>query len=81
MRKNFGMMAAIMAMAASALGSNTVYADETPRTPAPKPTPKPDQSFDERLAVKGLRKFVINDEIIIAHNEREAQKRYNHRHK
>lgn len=74
-------MSAMMAMAASILGRNTVYADETPRTPAPKPTPKPDQSFDDRLAVKGLRKFVINGQTIIAHNEREAQKRYNHRHK
>ena len=44
------------------------------RTPVPKPPPKQDQSFDERLAAKGLHKFVINDEIIIAHNEREAQK-------
>lgn len=76
-------MLAMTAMEASTLGSNTVYADETPRTPVPKPTPKYMKSYpsDEHLDRKGLKRFTINGEEIIAHNEREAQKRYNHRHK
>lgn len=52
---------------------NNLYAEEPRRTPTPRPEPK---SFDQQLADKGLQRFEINGKVIIAHNEREAQKRY-----
>lgn len=69
-------MAAIMAMAASEYSK--VFEEEPRPTPTPQPKPK---SFDEQLSDKGLQRFEINGKVIIAHNEREAQKRYRKRYK
>lgn len=70
-------MAAMLA-AMSAPDYGKVYAEEPRRIPTPRPKPK---TFDQQLSDKGLQRFEINGEIVIAHNEREAQKRYKHRKK
>lgn len=74
-----GVYAAMALMAAQ--GSEDVYTiDERKRKSEPKVKREP-KTFDQVLSEKGLSNFVINGETIIAHNEREAQKRYRHRHK
>lgn len=75
-RKNMLAIAMMAGLAASDFGK--VYEEEPRRTPTPRPKPK---TFDQQLADKGLQRFEINGVEIIAHNEREAQKRYKHRKK
>lgn len=75
-RKN--MLAIAMMAGLSTADYGKVYAEEPRRTPTPRPKPK---TFDQQLSDKGLQKFVINGETVIAHNEREAQKRYRKRYK
>lgn len=75
-RIKLGTMAAMMAMAASEYSK--VFEEEPRPTPTPRPEPK---SIDQSLADKGLQRFEINGKVIIAHNEREAQKRYRKRYK
>ena len=66
----------MLGMCASDYGK--VYAEELRRTPTPRPTPK---TFDQQLSDKGLQRFEINGKVVIAHNEKEAQKRYKKRYK
>ena len=72
--QKFAMMAAAMAM----MAGEKVYADDRHYTPTKNTKRK---TYQETLADKGLQEFVVNGETIIAHNEREAQKRYKSRHK
>ena len=57
---------------------NNMFAEDHHYTPAPK---EPDKTFEEQMESKGLKKYEINSVTIIAHNEREAMKRYKHRNK
>lgn len=56
--------------------SNTVYSLPKDYTPTPR---KKYLNREETLKLKGLQEFEINGTKIIAHNEKEAIKRYNHR--
>lgn len=56
--------------------SNTVYSTSRDYTPAPR---KKQLYGEEALKAKGLQEFEINGIKIIAHNEKEAMKRYKHR--
>lgn len=69
-------MAAMLGVCAADYGK--VYAVESRPTPTPRPEPK---TIDQTLFDKGLQRFEINGKVIIAHNEREAQKRYRKRYK
>lgn len=75
-RKN--MLAIAMMAGLGVTDYGKVYAEEPRPTPTPRPKPK---TFDKQLADKGLHRFEINGKVIIAHNEREAQKRYRKRYK
>lgn len=57
---------------------NNMFAEDHHYTPAPK---EPTKTLEEQMESKGLKEYKINDVIIIAHNEREAMKRYKHRNK
>lgn len=56
----------------------TLFAEDNHYTPAPK---KPTKTWKEQMESKGLQEFEINGVKIIAHNEKEAMKRYKHRSK
>lgn len=72
------MLAIAMMAGLTASDYGKVYSVEPRPTSTPRPEPK---TFDQQLADKGLQRFEINGVKIIAHNEREAQKRYKHRKK
>lgn len=57
---------------------NNMFAEDHHYTPAPK---EPTKTWKEQMESKGLQEFEINGITIIAHNEREAMKRYKHRNK
>ena len=72
-------MAAVLGMAAMCDPlSNTVCSPPRDYTPTPR---KKQLYGEEALKAKGLQKFEINGVKIIAHNEKEAMKRYKHRTK
>lgn len=76
LHKYFALAAASMAMAAcdnDILSINSPYRSKGSDN---KPTP----SRSDELKAKGLTEFVINGKTIIAHSEREAQKRYKARY-
>lgn len=75
-RKNMLAIAMMAGLSASDYGK--VYSEGPRPTPTPRPEPK---TVDQELADKGLQRFEINGKVIIAHNEREAQKRYKKRYK
>lgn len=75
-RKNILAIAMMAGLSAADYGK--VYAEEPRRTPTPRPKPKP---LDQQLSDKGLQRFEINGKMIIAHSEKEAQKRYKKRYK
>lgn len=72
------MLAIAMMAGLSAADYGKVYSEGPRPTPTPRPEPK---TIDQELADKGLHRFEINGKVIIAHNEREAQKRYKKRYK
>ena len=57
---------------------NNMFAEDYHYTPASK---EPTKTWKEQMESKGLQEFEINGITIIAHNEREAMKRYKHRNK
>lgn len=78
-----GLAAAMMAMSESYAHPEKVFAEEKrkePKAPSTQNTMSM-KAWKEQLEAKGLKEFEINGEVYIAHNEREANKRYNHRHK
>lgn len=69
---------ALAAMMGAMAGSQLVFAEDNHYTPTPK---EPTKTWKEQMENKGLQEYVINGVKIIAHNEREAMKRYKHRNK
>lgn len=69
---------ALAAMMGAMASSHPIFEEDNHYTPTPK---EPSKTQKEQLESKGLQEFEINGVKIIAHNEREAMKRYKHRSK